>query len=62
MSIMLHERTKKLIQELFRGKQCQRCGNPAERFKKGKFYCASCFRGDEAGRTALRHLPESDRN
>jgi hypothetical protein len=42
---MLHEETVRLVQELFFGKICNRCRQPAYRIRKDKYYCSFCFTG-----------------
>ncbi len=48
MAIELHETTRRLIADVFRGQTCADCGFEAQRFYRDKYYCADCAdRSDE---------------
>lgn len=42
---MLDIKTQILIHNYFSPHICCECGNPAERMRLEKFYCANCFQG-----------------
>jgi hypothetical protein len=45
---MLHEETARRVQELFCGKICCRCQQPARRIRRANYYCLLCFAGRQS--------------
>ena len=56
---MLHANTQQLLQELFAGHSCSRCGQPARRFRRDKFYCPDCFPARRSSEVRVRRVCNS---
>jgi hypothetical protein len=49
----LHDETARRIRELFADKKCRRCGQPAQRYWRQRYFCRRCF---PAGRPLPVHV------